>query len=237
MKSFFILFILLLLFSTSSVLAGYVTIGSGSSANIVVDSNTGTNIKIGYVPYCGNNFIDGGEQCDESKLNGATCISKGYDGGTLSCSSSCVYNFDGCYKNSDNGGNGGSGGGSSGGSSGGSGSSCNKNWNCTEWSSCNGGIQTRTCTTGCGLISTKPETSRTCTVEGANGDAGIGLGDQDSTRGGFFAGITGAVIGGGAGSWIAAILFVLIIAGFLIWILLAKKKKKPTSGDVKVKKK
>jgi cysteine-rich repeat protein len=49
------------------------------------------------LPVCGNGIIEAGEECDSSNLNGQTCISKGYAGGTLKCSSTCKFNTTGCY--------------------------------------------------------------------------------------------------------------------------------------------
>ncbi|MBI4154144.1 carboxypeptidase regulatory-like domain-containing protein [Candidatus Woesearchaeota archaeon] len=44
---------------------------------------------------CGNGQINGNEDCDGSNLNGQTCQSRGYSGGTLSCSS-CTFDESGC---------------------------------------------------------------------------------------------------------------------------------------------
>jgi len=44
--------------------------------------------------YCGNGVIDAGEYCDSSDLNNETCISLGYDQGTLKCTVNCT--FTGC---------------------------------------------------------------------------------------------------------------------------------------------
>lgn len=50
------------------------------------------------VNLCGNGAIDGGEQCDGTNLNGASCISQGFTwGGTLACNSSCQFNTSQCY--------------------------------------------------------------------------------------------------------------------------------------------
>ncbi len=46
------------------------------------------------LPFCGNNVINEGEQCDGQNLNGKTCADLGYDSGTLSCKN-CKYT--GCY--------------------------------------------------------------------------------------------------------------------------------------------
>lgn len=46
---------------------------------------------------CGNGTVEAGEQCDGSNLNGQTCQSLGYSGGTLACNSgSCTFNTSGC---------------------------------------------------------------------------------------------------------------------------------------------
>jgi cysteine-rich repeat protein len=55
----------------------------------VITINTGPSL-------CGNGSIDGDEECDGLNLNGATCVSRGYDGGTLSCSVGCRFNESGC---------------------------------------------------------------------------------------------------------------------------------------------
>jgi len=48
------------------------------------------------VPLCGNGMIEGSEQCDGGNLNGQTCTSKGFTGGSLACSSSCTFNTSSC---------------------------------------------------------------------------------------------------------------------------------------------
>jgi hypothetical protein len=49
---------------------------------------------------CGNGKIDSGEQCDKTLLNGQTCVSRGFAGGTLACSSTCLFNTSGCVAKS-----------------------------------------------------------------------------------------------------------------------------------------
>jgi len=46
---------------------------------------------------CGNGVIDVGEECDGSGLGGATCVSAGFDGGTLLCTATCLLDTSGCY--------------------------------------------------------------------------------------------------------------------------------------------
>lgn len=45
---------------------------------------------------CGNRVLESGEQCEVSTLNGESCQSLGYSGGSLGCSSSCRYNTSNC---------------------------------------------------------------------------------------------------------------------------------------------
>lgn len=47
-------------------------------------------------PTCGNGQLDGGEACDGNNLGGKTCLSQGFDGGTLSCNANCTLNTAGC---------------------------------------------------------------------------------------------------------------------------------------------
>jgi len=74
---------------------------SGTSYNILSGS------ALRYV--CGDGFIDPGESCDGNQLDSQTCASRGFDRGTLTCSSLCAFNTSAC----ESGGGGGGGGGSS----------------------------------------------------------------------------------------------------------------------------
>ena len=47
---------------------------------------------------CGNGVIDAGEQCDGANLNEQTCETQGFDGGTLSCTTTCQFNTTGCTR-------------------------------------------------------------------------------------------------------------------------------------------
>ncbi len=47
-------------------------------------------------PVCGNGIVELGEACDGPNLDGQTCTSQGYGGGTLSCTSSCTFNTSQC---------------------------------------------------------------------------------------------------------------------------------------------
>jgi len=59
------------------------------------------------ITICGNNIKETGEQCDGSDLNGVTCSSQGFSGGTLSCSASCDFNLSACTAGGGGGGGGG----------------------------------------------------------------------------------------------------------------------------------
>ena len=67
------------------------------------------------ITVCGNNIKETGEQCDNTDLDGATCSSRGFTGGALSCGVACDFNTSACT--SSGGGGGGGGGGGVGGSS------------------------------------------------------------------------------------------------------------------------
>jgi hypothetical protein len=47
-------------------------------------------------PNCGNGLLNPGEACDGNNLNGQTCQSLGYDGGTLACTPGCLLDTTGC---------------------------------------------------------------------------------------------------------------------------------------------
>lgn len=83
------------------------------SATVLVYSQsgmgTGTVAIDALVLGCGDGLIGIGEDCDTTNLNGQTCATQGFNGGTLSCTASCVFNTTACTS----GGGGGGGGGSS----------------------------------------------------------------------------------------------------------------------------
>ena len=52
---------------------------------------------------CGNGTIDSGEDCDGVNLNAKTCITQGFDSGSISCNSDCTFNTSSCVTNCGNG--------------------------------------------------------------------------------------------------------------------------------------
>ena len=48
-------------------------------------------------PFCGDGTIKGGEVCDGSNLDGESCESLGYTGGSLACASDCSFDTSACF--------------------------------------------------------------------------------------------------------------------------------------------
>jgi hypothetical protein len=51
----------------------------------------------GSVSVCGDGVIEAGEQCDFNNLNGKTCQTQGFAGGTLTCGPGCAFDTSGCF--------------------------------------------------------------------------------------------------------------------------------------------
>lgn len=45
---------------------------------------------------CGNGMLDNGEDCEDTNLNGASCMSRGFYGGNLGCTDSCKFDESAC---------------------------------------------------------------------------------------------------------------------------------------------
>jgi hypothetical protein len=73
---------------------------SVDTINNVVYGNL-TNFSV-FAPFeraivCGDGLVEGAEVCESGNLSGETCVSQGYDSGTLSCLSDCSgYNTTNC---------------------------------------------------------------------------------------------------------------------------------------------
>ncbi|MDY0001648.1 MAG: hypothetical protein RBU30_10165, partial [Polyangia bacterium] len=64
----------------------------GDSGGLTPSNNNNN----GFVAPCGNGDLDPGEDCDGSSLEGETCQSLGYAGGTLGCRNDCRFDLTGC---------------------------------------------------------------------------------------------------------------------------------------------
>jgi hypothetical protein len=221
-------FILVLMLSIPLALA-FVSVG-GDSGTVGVGSGPGGTVEVGNPSYCGNNNIDQGEQCDNTNLDGATCSSQGYDAGALTCQDSCNFDVSSCYDDNESGnddnGDSGSGSSSSGGSSGGGGSSCDANWICTEWDTCENYTQNRMCVTECGLDRNKPLEARLCIIEGEEGDAGLGFEEEGNSGNTFISLLTGAFLGNAALSSGWPWLLVLVVIIVVLWFIIAAKRRR-----------
>lgn len=73
------------------------------------DSSSNSVEITGTVPGCGDGMIQSGESCDGSDLNGQSCSTQGFSGGTISCNSDCTFNTSQCTSAPPGGGGGGGG--------------------------------------------------------------------------------------------------------------------------------
>jgi hypothetical protein len=67
------------------------------AADVALDANHDNvpDLSCGFA--CGNGVIDGGEDCDQGNLNGATCVSLGFSGGgILKCKAGCLFDTSFC---------------------------------------------------------------------------------------------------------------------------------------------
>jgi deleted-in-malignant-brain-tumors protein 1 len=71
--------------------------GDGCSSSCTVESGWAcSGSPSSCAPVCNNGILTPPEQCDGANLNGASCTSLGYTGGTLGCSNTCQYNTSAC---------------------------------------------------------------------------------------------------------------------------------------------
>ena len=88
--------------SASGSVSGF---GTSIASNVVVTAGTVKDLGtiIGANSCCGNGIVETvAEQCDGVNLNSQTCTSldQGFIGGTLSCSSNCLFNTQSCTQSS-----------------------------------------------------------------------------------------------------------------------------------------
>lgn len=80
------------------------TDGSGTDSGPTATSDTGvpdtgddsTSGPPPPPPTCGNNVIEGDEECDLTQLDGQDCLTLGFESGALSCDLQCNFNTSGC---------------------------------------------------------------------------------------------------------------------------------------------
>lgn len=63
--------------------------------NVSAESTQLINIQV-QVSICGNNVVEGGEDCEGSNLDGESCTSLGYVSGALSCDIACSFDTTSC---------------------------------------------------------------------------------------------------------------------------------------------
>ena len=68
----------------------------GAAALAVQVAGCGDNDNNVFIGGCGDDVVSGNEQCDGTDLDGATCVSLGFQSGTLSSTSSCRFDTSGC---------------------------------------------------------------------------------------------------------------------------------------------
>ncbi|MEK6945601.1 MAG: cohesin domain-containing protein [Nanoarchaeota archaeon] len=157
---------------------------------------------------CGNNVVEGTEQCDGTNLSSQTCITQGYTGGTLSCTSSCTFNVTACTTGSSSSGSSGGGGG------GGSGGSVVVKSNSTNQTQVDNNI-----------IENNPGNN----IQSGGNKEVTGISDTGGNKEtkGFLA-LTGNIIGRGAiaviQSW--AFYFILILSIIFVTVLLIRRQRK-----------
>ncbi|HEY2773388.1 MAG TPA: DUF1566 domain-containing protein [Candidatus Binatia bacterium] len=69
---------------------------TSSDALLVLKDAVGQPVAL-ECPRCGDGTIDAIEDCDVGNLNGATCVTQGFAGGTLACAAGCTFDTSGCY--------------------------------------------------------------------------------------------------------------------------------------------
>ena len=75
---------------------GGTTAGDGCSATCTTETGwTCSGVPSSCSPICGDGRILGAEACDGSNLGGASCVSRGFTGGTLFCTG-CAFNESAC---------------------------------------------------------------------------------------------------------------------------------------------
>jgi hypothetical protein len=87
----------------TSVASGDATAsGTTDAPTSGLDSSTGPDPSTGPGVECGNDAIEADEVCDGTDLGGATCMTEGFDAGTLGCAADCsALDTSGCMNTAD----------------------------------------------------------------------------------------------------------------------------------------
>lgn len=67
-----------------------------TTTTITTDPGTSTTTTTGPMIVCGDGIIEGGEECEGADLDGQSCISFGFTGGTLTCDANCLFDKTQC---------------------------------------------------------------------------------------------------------------------------------------------
>jgi hypothetical protein len=73
----------------------YARVGAVSASGYMSNWSNIITIEFMLAQECGNGIVETGEQCDNDNIT-ETCVSLGYDGGTLACTSTCMFDLSGC---------------------------------------------------------------------------------------------------------------------------------------------
>ena len=209
------------------------TLGNGEYCEYNESCSSGECINNFCSPFCGNAY------CDSTEDYVTCCVDCGCPSGQICSAGVCSTP---------------SGGGGTYTSGGSSYTSCDENWICTDWSSCLGGTQTRTCTdaNNCGTTVNKSVVSQTCTVPCTEDwsctdwsecvdslrtrtctdlkNCGTTVGKPAESEGCVVVStpptITGQFLGLTTADWLTAISVGIILALILLFILKRKSKRK-----------
>ena len=121
--------------------------------------------------------------------------------------------------------------------SGGGSSYCSTQWNCTDWSVCTDGTQTRTCsypTNFCAPASTKPVETQSCIVSNGETPTNETVTNETPTQSRSF--ITGLVTGTGEAISSTAGMIILGVIFILLALVLIREKKNKSKGKKTSKK-
>ncbi len=70
--------------------------GSSMTTASSMNTTTGMSSTSTGMSNCGNDMVDAGEACDGADLDGETCVSQGFSGGTLGCTNTCSFDTSEC---------------------------------------------------------------------------------------------------------------------------------------------